>query len=273
MLNAMDQARQKILIFIPCYNCAGQIGRVLQALAGLVAKDSELQLLLVDNQSKDATIEVALHAAERLGLTDRIWIVRNLENYGLGGSHKVAFRFAVENDFTFLAVFHGDGQALASDLESILKLRAKFPRQTILGSRFSKGSVLKGYSPVRVLGNRALGVLYSLVLGKKIDDLGSGLNLFYLADFPLEKVSQFSNDFVFNMDLTCFMAKEKIATQFWPITWVQEDQISNARTFKVGLLTLKVLWKWAVWGERQFKLPLSARPYSMISAPTAQPAK
>ena len=268
MLKGMDQPQQKTLIFIPCYNCASQVDRVLQGLGPVVAKNSMLRLLLVDNQSQDATVEVARLAAERLGLKDRIWIVRNTENYGLGGSHKVAFSFAAENNYTYLGVFHGDGQALSADLENILNDREIYPRQTLLGSRFSKGSVLKGYSIVRVLGNRVLGLLYSIALRKKIDDLGSGLNLFYLADFSLDKVLRFSNDFVFNMDLTCYMAQKKIPIQFRPQTWIHEDQLSNARLFNVGLRTLEVLWNWLRWGDGQFKKDSVPRTYSVISAPT-----
>jgi dolichol-phosphate mannosyltransferase len=269
MLKGMDKPRQKILIFIPCYNCAGQIDRVLQGLVPIVEKNSQLQLLMIDNQSRDATVEVARGAVERLGLLGRIWIVRNNENYGLGGSHKVAFSFATKNSFTYLGVFHGDGQGLPIDLEKILNDRVQFPNQSLLGSRFSKGSTLKGYSKIKILGNRALGILYSLILRKNIEDLGSGLNLFYIADFPIERILQFSDDFVFNMDLTCFMAYEKIPTRLCPLTGVQEDQVSNARTFKVGLRTLEVLWKWAFWGERQFRRDSVLRTYSVISAPTA----
>jgi glycosyltransferase involved in cell wall biosynthesis len=68
------------------YNCAPQIGRVLAQL------DADVQshlsgVLLVDNRSTDMGAAVAEEAIKRLDVPATL--VRNDENYGLGGSHKV----------------------------------------------------------------------------------------------------------------------------------------------------------------------------------------
>ena len=61
-----------------------------------------------------ATVETASAACQREGLAN--WkVVRNRENYNLGGSHKVAFDYAVAQGFTHVIVLHGDDQADIAD--------------------------------------------------------------------------------------------------------------------------------------------------------------
>ena len=38
-------------------------------------------------------------------------VLRNSENYNLGGSHKIGLNYALENEYTHLAICHGDDQA------------------------------------------------------------------------------------------------------------------------------------------------------------------
>ena len=79
----------RILLFIPAYNCEKQITRVLEQL-GPAEMAFISKVIVVNNQSTDGTEEAVLnfmHAHASLPIT----LLRNRENYGLGGSHKVAF--------------------------------------------------------------------------------------------------------------------------------------------------------------------------------------
>ena len=51
-----------------------------------------------------------------------IKVLKNRENYGLGGSHKVAFNYAIENNFDYIIVLHGDDQGSISDMIPVLKM-------------------------------------------------------------------------------------------------------------------------------------------------------
>src|SRR5690606_38079828 len=106
---------QKILVFIPTYICETQIRRVIDQL------DSHTQrwidtVMVVDNQSPDHTLEVAIERAKTVLKECNFLAMRNENNYGLGGSHKVAFKYAIEHGFDYLVVLHGDDQANIKDL-------------------------------------------------------------------------------------------------------------------------------------------------------------
>jgi glycosyltransferase involved in cell wall biosynthesis len=245
-------AQQKILVGIPMYNCEKQIARVIAdfALPNPLWTQHDFELLVIDNRSSDASFLVAENALKDLPIPSHL--VKNKINAGLGGSQKKAFQWAQENNFDFLVILHGDHQATTSEIGDLLKQALNNPSAAaILGSRFSFNSRRRGYSLVRILGNLGLNTLYTLLTGKKIADLGSGLNLFRVRQMDLHRVRQYSNGFTFNMDLLLDLIRTKRSFTFVPITWTDFDQVSNARNFKVGWTALKTLLLWRFQNSKE----------------------
>ena len=234
----------KILVAIPCYNCEKQLPRVLKkiqaSLSSLVA-----EVLIVDNQSKDGTLKAAQQFLDENKTALKTTLLRNDRNYGLGGSHKVAFNYALQNGFDYVGIIHGDDQAEPQEFCDLAKAAEKDPSlDAVLGSRFMLSSTLKGYSKVRILGNLALNCLYSLASMDAVKDLGSGINLFKTAPLKDGLYLGFSDQFTFNMDLLLYYQHFRKKILFYPITWKEEDQVSNARNFSVGVQALKTLKSW-----------------------------
>ena len=88
----------KILLFIPGYNCEKQIPRELKQLDKNVMKYIN-EIIFVNNRSTDNTEKVVLDFKKENKLP--IKVLRNDENYNLGGSHKVAFEYAKKNKFDY----------------------------------------------------------------------------------------------------------------------------------------------------------------------------
>ena len=109
----------KILVFIPAYNCEKQILRVLSQLEGEIM-DHISGVIVVNNRSTDNTeMVVAAYKKQHPGLP--LCLLRNKENYGLGGSHKVAFDYALKNGYDYVIVLHGDDQGRISDFLPFLR--------------------------------------------------------------------------------------------------------------------------------------------------------
>lgn len=104
-------------------------------------------------------------------------LLRNDENYGLGGSHKVAFGYAAAHGYQHLVVLHGDDQGAVADLLPILNDGTYKNYDCCLGSRFMKGSRIKGYSALARSGQLRLHALFSLVAASASPSLGRRLNL------------------------------------------------------------------------------------------------
>ena len=107
------------LLFIPVYNCKIQIKRLIKKIEKNKL-ESIKEILFVDNRSSDDTLETIIE--ETTNLKKKITIIQNDNNYGLGGSHKVALNYAINNNYKDLIVFHGDDQGNVDDLEKIISL-------------------------------------------------------------------------------------------------------------------------------------------------------
>ena len=236
--------RPKILVAMPSYNCEKQISRVLEGFDRALLNRIE-KVIVIDDRGKDNTAAVAQEAIERLGFGDKIEVVQNTRNLGLGGSHKMAFLYGEKMGADYVAILHGDNQAKAQELNDLIDIAEKQPELgAILGCRFMKGSRLVGYSWQRIWGNRAINALYSVVALRPSLDLGSGLNLFKLADLADHRYLGFDDRMTFNIDLLLDYYSKKTPIIFTPITWSEEDQVSNARNFTIGKIALRQLFRW-----------------------------
>ena len=263
---------EKILVFIPVYRCEKQLPRVLARIAAL-GEDAALfsQILIVDNRSPDGTREAALAAMKQLPVPAAL--IENDENYSLGGSHKVAFDYALTHGFDYVVVLHGDDQADLADLVPYLRRRAHRGLDSLLGSRFLKGSVLTGYSGFRVFGNHCFNAFLSLCCGRKISDLGSGLNLYRVSYLQPRFYLQFPNDLSFNVFLLEYGVYARSRFDFFPISWREEDQRSNAKLFaqsrRIFGLTLEyVLHKKTLFAPRENEYSRIAYTYQVIGEHT-----
>lgn len=236
-------ATPKILVAIPAYRCEKQITRVLdeidEKLAGRVT-----EIAVIDNGSPDGTVEAVL-AYKKTGRLPNLHVYRNKDNYNLGGTHKVAFLRAQELGLTHVLILHGDNQAKSDEGNLLIDYAEQNEQhQTVLGSRFSKGSKLIGYDQKRIWGNRVLNTIYSVVTLRKCQDLGSGLNLFALADLDQRTYLEFADKLTFNFEMLLDLVKRNVNFAYVPITWREEDQVSNARNWNIFGTALKNLFVW-----------------------------
>ena len=174
----MMKSGPKILVFIPMYNCEKQIVRVLSHFTPEV-QNLFTEILIIDNKSQDQSVDSAKSSISQMKEI-KVTLIQNKENVSLGGSHKVAFNYALEKNYDFCVVLHGDDQGNINDFIPF-RLSGEFMKyDAFLGGRFSPNSKLIGYSKFSILGNLVFNFILSLSTRTKIYDLGSGLNCYKL---------------------------------------------------------------------------------------------
>lgn len=234
--------QDRILLAIPFYNCEKQIIRVINKI------DSDLliyfnEIILINNRSIDSGEKNAVLFCERNPQMP-IKVFRNAQNYGLGGSHKVAFQYAIDNDYDFVVILHGDDQGDIRDFKTIIQNREYAKFDIIWGARFMKESKLYGFSKSRIFGNKVFNAVYGCFLHMPIYELGSGLNMYKVQPLKNNYYKQFRDDLFFEVELF-------LAAQFYglkvlnvPISWSELDQVSNNRVFKGAKIVFSILYEW-----------------------------
>ncbi len=230
----------KILLFIPMYNCEKQIVRVLGQLNGEVCNQLS-QVIIVNNRSTDDGENAVQNYLKETELSVPVVLLRNDENYGLGGSHKVAFNYAIENGFDYVIVLHGDDQGDIANILPYLKSQEYEGSDCFLGARFMKGSKLQGYSKFRTFGNRIYDFLFSLGTGHVVYDLGSGLNMYKVEVLKSRFWEKYKDNLMFNYCMVLGSAFFNHKVSYFPILWREDDQVSNVKMVNQAIVVLKLL--------------------------------
>ena len=215
-----------ILLFIPVFNCNKQIVRLIKKLEG---ENLDLidEILIIDNRSTDNTVDEIKTLLVNIKMNIRIKLIQNDYNYHLGGSHKIAFNYALENDYCGLIIMHGDDQTELNYLTHILN-----DKKNYLGARFHKDSILPGYSKIRILGNKLFNFFFSTIIKKKVFDIGCGLNYFNLKDFSNYEYLNYPDEILYPVYINMFILRNNLEFEWFPLKWEEKDQKSNARLFK-----------------------------------------
>lgn len=240
---------KKILLFIPMYNCEKQIVRVLGQLNDEVCKFIS-EVIIVNNRSTDDGETAVTQYLSGHPLNIPVSLFRNDENYGLGGSHKVAFAYAVKNQYDYILVLHGDDQGDISNILPYLKSGVYEKYDCFLGARFMKQSKLQGYSVFRTIGNHVYNVLFSVGTGQKIYDLGSGLNMYRTKILKDMFYIRYKDNLMFNYCMILGSSYYRHKIKFFPILWREDDQVSNVKMVSQAITVLQMLIHYVLHKKR-----------------------
>lgn len=221
----------RTLVVMPAYNAA----RTLEATYHAIPKDVVDEVLLVDDGSGDATVEVAA--------TLPIRTISLPHNVGYGGNQKTCYLEALRLGADVVVMLHPDGQydpALLPDLvDPILSGEADL----VLGSRMLlPGGARAGGMPLyRFVSNRALTAVENAMLGTRHSELHTGYRAYsrrFLETIPFMRNS---DDFVFDTQLIAQavafgqrIAEIPIRTRYFP----DASSTSMRANLRYGLGTL-----------------------------------
>jgi len=250
---------QSSILVIPAYNCENQIINVLDSLVKADISEYFSLVLLIDNCSNDGTI---LAAKKFFNQNQPTWlkILKNKINYGLGGTHKVAVKYCLENNISGFGIIHGDDQANIQELIRGMDLISEVCSvSALLGARFMPNSKLVGYSKARKLGNLALNLVMTMVTKKRIYDMGSGLNYFRVKDLLELDVFRLPDDLTFNNKLILAFCSHRKEFFYFPITWTESGQTSNAKLMNQGVKILGMSFRYLL--TRGVRKQISSHDY------------
>lgn len=104
------------------------------------------------------------------------------------------------------------------------------------------GSKLQGYSLFRTFGNYIYDFIYAFATNRIIYDLGSGLKMYSVEMLKDRFYLKFYDNLMFDCCMLLASDYYKHDIKFFPISWREDDQVSNVKLFSQGIKTLKLAW-------------------------------
>jgi len=173
-----------VIVFIPAYNEEKTIADVIDKLNQVYKQGKEfdfvLDTIVVDDGSKDKTIEVAKKAGIKK-------IVVHPYNRGLGASTRTGMQTAYEMGADIAVKIDADMQNPPEDIEKIIRPILNDWADVVFGTRLTGGLQYK-MPFYREIGNKFFAWLCSKITGLKVTDATTGLIAFhkrYLAVFNI----------------------------------------------------------------------------------------
>ena len=172
----------RVLVIVPAHNEEDSLPATL---AEVKAKAPGVDLLVVDDGSRDGTSRVAREAG--------VAVVRHPVNLGVGGALQTGFRWAVAHGYDIGVQLDADGQHDPAYLGVLLAPVLEDRCDVSIGSRFVEAT---GYrAPLnRRLGMKLFQAVVKLAIGRRITDTTSGFRAY---SRPVMQVCQheFPKDF------------------------------------------------------------------------------
>src|SRR5262245_21084563 len=181
---------KKICVVLPSYNAGRTLEKTLEEIPSGLVDD----IVLVDDASKDNTVEVA-HK-------NNVFTFRHDNNKGYGANQKSCYRLALQRGADLVIMLHPDYQYTPKLLLPMASLLESGFFDVVLGSRILGVGALAGGMPLyKYLSNRILTLIQNLVMSHKLSEYHTGYRGFtkeVLEDLPFDRNS---DDFVFDNEI------------------------------------------------------------------------
>jgi glycosyltransferase involved in cell wall biosynthesis len=257
--------RAKVIAVMPAYNAESTLARTLSD----VPPGSVDEILLVDDGSKDRTVQVA----REMGLT----VIEHPENRGYGGNQETCYRHALEHGADIIVMIHPDYQYDSRVIPHAVAFIELDICDVVLGSRIrSRQEAMKGKMPVyKYISNRFLTAFENFALGQNLGDFHSGFRVYRREVLERIAFERNSDDFVFD---TQFLVQAvhfgfRLGDIPVPVRYFPEaSSINFKRSVVYGLRTLGVIGQYA-WNKLRAKMGLSDLPLFEPNSLPSQPAR
>jgi glycosyltransferase involved in cell wall biosynthesis len=212
---------KKVVVVLPAYNA----GQTLEMTYNEIPFDIVDEVVLVDDASKDNTVEVA----GKIGIRH---IIRHDKNLGYGGNQKTCYDKALSLGADIVIMLHPDYQYTPKLITAMASIIAENLYHVVLGSRILGMGALKGGMPIyKYIFNRLLTFSQNLLVGQKLSEYHTGYRAF--SREVLQKVNYHANsdNFVFDNQMLSqiIYAGYEIAEVTCPTKYFREASSINLK--------------------------------------------
>ncbi|MDY7229979.1 polyprenol monophosphomannose synthase [Hyalangium rubrum] len=227
----------RALVCIPTYNEAENIEPITQA---VLKAEPRVDILVVDDNSPDGTGRIADALAAK---EPRIRVFHREKKEGLGRAYLAAFRWALEQGYTYIIEMDADFSHDPRHLPTILDT-AEAGADLVLGSRYVTGGGTVNWGIGRQVISQGGSLYARTILGVDVRDLTGGFKCFHrrvLESIGLDEVK--STGYAFQIELTYRTLKKGFTVREVPIVFEDRRVGHSKMSRKIFLEALTMVWK------------------------------
>jgi glycosyltransferase involved in cell wall biosynthesis len=222
--------RKRILIFVVAYNAEKTIQSVIRRIPASLA-EHDTQILIIDDSSADRTFERAREYGES---AFPVTVLFNPVNQGYGGNQKIGFHYAIQENFDFVALVHGDGQYAPECLPELLQPLLAGEADAVFGSRMiGSGEARKGGMPLyKFVGNRILTGIQNYLLNTSLSEFHSGYRVYSTAALKRIPFERNTNVFHFDTEIIIQLVRAGCRIKELPIPTFYGEEVCHVNGMK-----------------------------------------
>jgi glycosyltransferase involved in cell wall biosynthesis len=180
-------ANMKIAVVLPAYNAAATLKQTYDE----IPHDIVDEVILIDDASKDATVETA----RSLGIPT----VRHDRNRGYGGNQKTCYTMALARGADIVVMLHPDYQYTPKLVTAMASMIASQQFDVVLASRILGGGALVGGMPLyKYISNRFLTLFENIMISQKLSEYHTGYRAWSRAVLEKLPLQNNSEGFIFD---------------------------------------------------------------------------
>ncbi len=244
-----ESLREAVSVVVPCHNEESNVEPLVRGLNAYY-RDYLHQIVLVDDNSTDDTAAVIRRlAAEDAKITP---VFRTPPN-GVGRAIADGYRAATGR---YVLSMDSDFQHLLPEFEDLFDAAAA-GYDVVIGSRFSRHSVLLNYPFQKIIANRGFHLLAQLVLRHRFRDVTNNLKL--MRKEVVDRLELVEPGFAVNAETGLQPILMGYSVAEVPISWINREPgmgTSSFRLAKVGGGYWRVLRR--LWRHRPARPPVPA---------------
>ena len=226
----------RILVVIPTYNEAENIGRLLP----VVLRQAEgIDVLVVDDGSPDGTAHLV---QEMMKTEPRIRILQREGKMGLGSAYVAGFKFALKNGYECIFEMDADFSHSPQEITHFLEKIAEY--DLVIGSRYTNGVRVLNWPISRLLLSYGANVYTRFMTGLPIFDATGGFKCYrrsVLEAIDLDRIK--SNGYAFQIEMTYKAWKKGFRIVEIPITFLDRRQGTSKMSKHIVYEAIFMLWK------------------------------
>ena len=229
-----SRTKPRVLVFIVAYNAEKTIAKVVARIPASLLETYEVDVLIIDDSSGDSTFARSHSVSKDASLPFRIMALVNPVNQGYGGNQKLGYRYAIEHEYDFVALIHGDGQYAPECLPTLLEPLRNGSAAAVFGSRMlNPADALRGGMPrYKFVGNRILTWIENKLLHAHLSEFHSGYRIYSTQALSAVPFRRNSNDFHFDTEIIIQFLIAGLPIKELPIPTYYGDEICYVNGMK-----------------------------------------